>query len=78
MNERQMFSVARLLAQPLAFMSVGSTVPAMNLSKPVRSLLVASEKPVSRASETRVIDGVASYSEIACIAARPASQFGKK
>ena len=64
--------------QPLAFIRVGSTVPAANLSKPLRSLLVASEKPVSAPSEMRVIDGAASDSAISCIAAMPASQFGKK
>ena len=64
--------------QPLAFIRSGSTVPARNLSKPLRSLLVASEKPVSRPSETRVIDGAASDSAISCMAAMPASQFGKK
>ena len=63
---------------PLAFMRFGSAVSAENLLKPVRVLLVASEKPVSFASDMRVMDGVASDSAMACIAAIPACQFGKK
>src|SRR5690625_1620449 len=40
--------------------------------------LVANENRVSRASETRVTDGVASLVEISCIAASPASHDGNK
>src|SRR5688500_16828179 len=39
---------------------------------------VAKENSVSRESDTRVMDGVASLVEISCIAASPASQDGKK
>ncbi len=75
MNERQ----RPLRSLPhFACMIFGSAVSAMNLSKPLRFFEVESENSVSRASEMRVMDGAASDSEIACIAAIPASQVGKK
>src|SRR5215218_10115715 len=45
---------------------------------PVDFLRVAKEKLVSRASETRVIDGWASLVEISCMPASPASQDGNR
>lgn len=45
---------------------------------PADFFLVANENAVSRASETRVIDGCASLVEISCMAASPALQDGNR
>ena len=45
---------------------------------PLLSFDVANDISVSISFETRVIEGLASLSEIACMAARPASQVGKR
>src|SRR5215216_7626575 len=48
------------------------------IEMPLDFFLVANEKAVSFASETRVMDGCASLVEISCIAASPASHDGKR
>jgi hypothetical protein len=45
---------------------------------PLLFLRVAKDISVSKESDTRVIEGVASLLEMSCMAASPASQLGKK